>query len=93
MPDTTPVKTTAKTATTVSAIVLALTQLPAPYSQWVGDALMGLGIIGLIGTQIPAPKEGSKWMPAYKVLSYLATNWGQAVNAGMAARGSSKKTP
>lgn len=93
MADTAPVKTTAKTATTVSAIIVALTQLPPPYSHWVGDALMGLGVIGLIGTQIPAPKEGSKWMPAYRVLSYLAANWGQAVNAGMATRGSGKKTP
>lgn len=92
MADTTPVKTAAKTATTISTIVIALTQLPPPYSHWVGDVLMGLGIIGLVGTRIPAPEDGSRWMPAYRVLSYLASNWGEAVNAGMAARGMGKKT-
>lgn len=92
MPEPTPVKTTAKTAGVASTILIALTQLPAPYNHWAGDALMAVGIVGIIGTQIPAPKEGSKWTPAYKVLSYLAANWGEALNAGMAARGSGKKS-
>lgn len=92
MSEQTPVKTTAKTAG-ISTLLIGLTQLPAPYSHWAGDALMFVGILGIIGTQIPAPKEGSKWELAYRVLSFLAANWGQALNAGMAARSTGKKNP
>lgn len=90
MTNQTPVKTTAKTVG-LSTLLIGLTQLPEPYSHWAGNALMLVGILGIIGTQIPAPKEGSKWGPAYRVLSFLAANWGQAINAGMAARDHTKK--
>lgn len=91
MADKQTLQTTAKAGSLASALIIALTQLPEPYSHYVGYVLTGVGIIGLIGTQIPAPPQNSKWMPAYRVLSYLAANWGQAINAGIAAREVNKK--
>ncbi|MBO1326842.1 hypothetical protein K2X14_17250 [Acetobacter sp. TBRC 12305] len=77
---------TAKAGGVASTLILALTQLPDPYSAWVGYALIAVGAIGLVCTQIPAPPDGSKLWPLYRALSFVAANWGQAVNAGMLLR-------
>lgn len=77
---------TAKATGVLAACVTALTQLPEPYSSWVGYGLIGVGIVGLVATQIPAPADGSRLMPVYRALSVLAANWGQAVNAGLMLR-------
>ncbi|QEO17872.1 hypothetical protein [Acetobacter vaccinii] len=90
MPDTPDKKTTAvqtaKAGGIASTLLIALTQLPDPYSAWVGYGLIAVGAIGLVSTQIPAPPVGSKLWPLYRVLSFVAANWGQAVNAGMSLR-------
>ncbi|BCI68051.1 hypothetical protein [Acetobacter aceti] len=82
-----PAVQTAKAGGILGTLVTALTQLPEPYSSWVGYGLIGVGIVGLVATQIPAPTEGSRLMPVYRALSVLAANWGQAVNAGLMMRG------
>ena len=90
MPDTPDKKAavaqTARAGGIASTLLLALTQLPDPYSAWVGYALIAVGAIGLVSTQIPAPPNGSKLWPLYRALNFLAANWGQAVNAGMLLR-------
>lgn len=78
---------TAKAGGITTTLLLALTQLPQPYAQWVEYALIGIAIVGLAATQIPAPADGGKLMPVYKLLSILAANWGQAANAALALRG------
>lgn len=91
MAEQTPIKTAAKTTGIASTIILMLTQLPEPYAHWASIALMVIGVVGLIGTQIPAPDPKSRWMIPYQALSFLAANWGQAINASLAARSHDKK--
>ena len=84
------VKPTIKVGGILVTVYTLLTQLPEPYPLYVSYVLMGLGVIGLIGTQVPAPKDGSKWWPAYTVLSYLAANWGSSINYAMELRKQNK---
>ena len=83
----TAVAQTAKAAGMGSALLLAVTQLPMPYAQWVDWLLVACAIVGLVATQIPAPAAGSKLWPIYNAISFLAANWGHAANAAMLLRG------
>lgn len=97
MADETPKKTavvqTAKAAGIGSTLLLAVTQLPMPYAQWVDWGLVACAIVGLAATQIPAPVAGSKLWPLYNAISFLSANWGQAANAAMLLRGKITATP
>lgn len=77
---------TTKAASLGGALLVGITQLPSPYAGWLGSVLIGVGIVGIVATQIPAPPQGSKLWPMYRVLNYLGANWGQAINAGMMMR-------
>lgn len=86
-------QTTTKAGGMAATIAILLTQLPEPYASWVSYALMGVGILGLISTQIPAPDPKSKLWPVYKVMSFLAANWGAAVNYALMLRKGTDKIP
>lgn len=87
MNNNTTVKTLAQTSGILMGAFSLLEGLPQPYATYASYILMALGIIGLIGTRIPAPAEGSKWTLAYKVLSILSSNWGEAINESQTLRG------
>lgn len=89
----TAVAQTAKAAGMGSALLLAVTQLPMPYAQWVDWLLVACAIVGLVATQIPAPAAGSKLWPIYNAISFLAANWGHAANAAMLLRGKITAAP
>ena len=85
-------KTKATTSATLVAVTTALLTLPQPYSHWVEIGLAIFGGVGLVAMTIPAPPAGSKWVPAYKVISFFAANWGEATNIASAMYSASRTT-
>lgn len=79
--------TVAKAAAIPAGLFTLLATIPQPYATWVSYVLAAMAAIGMIATVIPAPDEGSKWMPLYRVLQFLASNYGEAINESQTLRG------
>lgn len=78
------VKTSSKAVAALGAIPTLLSLVPDCYTKYVLYGCAALASIGLAATQIDIPKDDkSKWRYLYAVLSFLALNWGKALNAAV----------
>ncbi|MBO1326845.1 hypothetical protein K2X14_17270 [Acetobacter sp. TBRC 12305] len=85
------------TATTAGISLPALAALlPQPYNVWVMWICIVFAAAGAAATQIPIPQnDTSRLWPLYRVLNFLALNWGKAANAAVLFReaSTSRATP
>lgn len=54
-----------------------LSQIPEPYGRYAYGAVF---LVGLVATVVPAPAAGSRWLPLYRAMNFVALNFGQATN-------------
>ena len=79
--------TTVKAAAAGLSPMALVMALPEPYATWVLYACVIFACAGLAATQIPVPASpGSKLLPLYRILNFLAANWKYAANTAMALR-------
>lgn len=80
----TKVAASSKAIAAIGAIPTLIALVPEEYTKYVLYTCAGLATIGLAATQIDIPKDDkTKLRYLYAVLSFLACNWGKALNAAV----------
>ena len=91
-PTTSPVTQTAKALSFGLSLPALASAIPEPYAHWVYYAAIVIAAFAMAATQIPPPSNpNSKLWGAYRVISFLARNSGEAANAAVMLKPPVKK--